>query len=117
VVVGADVPDEPLVLPDEPDEPLGRVGADPDVEGEPVPPLEPLVPEELEVGAGTTVTGTFTVAPVVVSTSVRVVEPPPDGLVTGIIATVEPPSDASTEGSVTTSMAPDRPGPQEGATG
>jgi hypothetical protein len=93
------------------------VGAlEPDGDDEPDPPLEP---EEPEVVVGTTVTATSVVAPVLVSTSVRVrfVEPLPDGPVTGIIATVELPSAASTDGSLTTSMLPDRLGPQEGATG
>jgi hypothetical protein len=105
------------VDPDEPDvdeEPLLKVGAGPpDVDDEVDPPLEPVV------AGGTTVTGTSTCAPVVVLTKVRVrfVEPCPEGLVTGNIATVDPASDARTDGSLTTSMLHDRLGPDDGVTG
>jgi hypothetical protein len=115
VAGGADVlgvAGAPPVEPDEPgvdvELPLTVGAVVPDVEVEPEPPLEP------EVGVGTTVTGTVTCCPVVVSTSVRVVEPLPDVLVTGNNATVEVPSAASADGSVTTSMSPDRLGPVEG---
>ena len=101
-----------LVLLDEPEvpeEPLVKVGVEPDVEVEPEPPLV------TEVGAGAFVTGTVTVAPVVVFTKVSDDgEPLP---AQGMSATVEPPRDASSDGSVTYSMLPDRVGPLEGATG
>jgi hypothetical protein len=76
-----DEPDVPLVLPDEPDDPDGllvNVGAGPEVEGELGPPLDPVGAEGGGggVGAGTTVAGTMTAAPVVVSTSVTIVGPP-----------------------------------------
>jgi hypothetical protein len=109
-----------LVDPDEPEvdeEVLFRVGAGPP-EVEEVLPLEPLEPDEPELVTGTTVTGTLTCAPVVVLTRVTVrVEPPPEGLVTGNIATVEPASGARTDGSVTTSMLQVRLGPEDGTTG
>ena len=111
------------VDPDEPDvdeEPLFKVGAGPpDVDDEVDPPLEPVVAGEPEVAGGTTVTGTSTCAPVVVLTKVRVrfVEPCPEGLVTGNIATVDPASDARTDGSLTMSMLQDRLGPVDGVTG
>jgi len=115
-------PDVVLVLPEEPEDPLVEVVVEPDEPEEPLvnaepEPLELLLPVEPDVGAGAVVTGTSTVAPVVVFTRVNLLTVPSGEVVTGMSATVEPPRDVSRDGSVTTRMLPDKLGPVEGAIG